>query len=775
MRQYKIHPIWTLLLLLFAVGCEKDTETVSLLAQLEQIEADADAKSYLEDESWIYWDTDDKFSVSTDLMGSDFTNSVFEMRDGSYFNAVFNIEAPEGSQKFIALFPQNDNHTVSWQGGELSSLQLNIPATQAFRTDDKGDYTFGKEAMPMVAYEPYAEVLHFHSLGGIVRIQLYATGNTTNTKTVTGIEFKELNGKQISGLFNVRDWDQFEPYLESTSTAEADKQISLSCSRAIASGTDGFLTFYLVLPAYQPQSMSDNTTGTPYKLQMTVKASDGTQCVKNFSVMVRRNGLSMLRALEIDEWVSTGNGNANVQLVGNGTQDRPFKIYTVDDLIKVRDAFNADANQGTINGMLPTENTFFELMRNDIELTPQTWTEGIRNFKGHFVFKANTSSSMGHGITNTSGVPIFESIAPSGVVEGLVVKGNASFNYQSFNGNFYFSPICYTNDGTIKDCIINSGSQISAAVLSSTSVEQVGVTGFAVTNNGRIIGCSNQGSLSAPNRIVAGICLFNGTHGKIISCNILSPSGIQAARIGGICYRNEGAVRDCYTAFNTAASQNATNADWGGIVFENMAVVTKCVLMPSGVINTTKSMGGIANININSGIIDTCRNNASTAFAQGVMGGIVAYNSGTIRNSCCDIPNSVFWFESTASANAVGGLVGMMTAGTLENSYCRVQIFANTGAVKGSVVGNVSAGTFNYCYGWNNVSSATPFYGAKSGSPVFTNAYNYNVASDGVTLFTCDGSKCYVGTTELSDLLNSSNTTGYMAWGSGNPHPVFKK
>lgn len=776
MRHYKIHPIWTLLLLFFAVGCEKDTETVSLLAQLEQIEADADAKSYLQDESWIYWDTDDKFSVATDLMDNNtFKLSELEMRDGSYFNAVFNVEAPEGSQKFIALFPHNDNHQVAWQGGNLSSLQVNIPATQVFRTDDKGDFTFGKEAMPMVAWEPYGEVLHFHSLGGIVRIQLYATGNTNSDKSVTSIEFEEVNGKQISGLFDVKDWDQFAPYLESASTADADKKITLSCNRTIASGNNGFLTFYLVLPAYEPQRMSDNTTGTPYKLQMTVKASDNTQCVKTFSVMIRRNGLTMLRALEIVDWVSSGNGHANVHLVGNGTQERPFKIYTVDDLKKVRDAFNNDANQGNINGMLPDENTYFELMRNDLQLTPQTWTEGIRNFKGHFVFKANAASSAGHGITNTSGKPIFES--NSGSIEGLVVKGSASFNYESFPGNvtsFYFSPICGTNNGTIKDCVIQSGSHISAAVLNSTDVESVGVTGFAVTNNGRIIGCNNQGSLSAPNRIVAGICLFNGTQGKIISCNIVSPSNIQASRIGGICYRNEGIVRTCYTAFNTASSQNATTANWGGIVYDNRAAVNNCALMPSGVINTTGTVGGI--VNTNSGTIDSCRNNASQCFAKGVMGGIVAeLNGGTIRNSSCDIPNSVFWFESTANANAVGGLVGMMTGGELLNSYCRVQIFANTGAVLGSVVGKVEGGTINHCYGWNNVSSPSQFYGMKSGSPSFSYAYNYNVASDGVTMFTCDGTKCYVGSGELSDLLNGNQPSGCFPWASGNPHPIFKR
>lgn len=783
MRHYKIHPVWTLLLLFFAVGCEKDTETVSLLAQLEQIEADADAKSYLQDESWIYWDTDDKFAVHTDQMENDdpFKLAELEMRDGSYFNAVFNVEAPVGSQKFIALFPHNDNHQVAWNNDNISSLQVNIPATQVFRTDEKGDFTFGKEAMPMVAWEPYGEVLHFHSLGGIVRIQLYATGNTSSSKTVSSIEFEEVNRKQISGLFNVNDWDQFEPYLSSAASDDASNRITINCGegRRIASGNDGFLTFYLVLPAYEPQRMSDNTTGTPYKLRMTVKDSDGKQCVKTFSVTIRRNGLTMLRALEIKEWVSSGNGDANVQLVGNGTSDRPFKIYTVDDLKKVRDAFNNDANQGTINGMLPDGDTYFELMRNDLQLTPQTWTEGIRNFKGHFVFKANAASSAGHGITNTSGKPIFESIDNDGFVEGFVVKGSAPFNYESFPANatsFYFSPICDTNNGTIKDCIIQSGSHISAAVINAPDVESVGVTGFAVTNNGRIIGCNNQGSLSAPNRIVAGICLFNGPDAEVISCNIVSPSNIQASRIGGICYRNMGTVRNCYTAFNTASSQNATIADWGGIVYDNSAggFVNNCALMPSGVINTTGTVGGI--VHTNNGTIDTCRNNASQCFAKGVMGGIVAYqNGGIIRNSSCDIPNSVFWFESTSNANAVGGLVGEMTGGELLNSFCRVQIFANTGAVLGSVVGKVEGGTINNCYGWNNVSSPSQFYGIKSGSPNITYAYNYNVASDYVTMFTRNGNKCYVGSDELSDLLNRNRPSGCFPWASGNPHPIFKR
>lgn len=762
------------MLLLLVVGCKKDMETISLLAQLEQIDADAEAKSYLQNESWIYWDQDDRFSISTDLMVDKFAEepAELEMRDGSYFNAVFNVSAPEGSQKFIALFPHNDNHRVLWQGGNLSSLQVNIPATQDFRNDS----TFGKEAMPMVAYEPYGEVLHFHSLGGIVRIQLYATDNTISNQTVSSIEFEEVNGNQISGLFDVKDWAQFAPYLESASDDPADKKITLSCNRTIA---NNFLTFYLVLPAYEPQRMSDNTTGTSYKLRMTVKTSDGRQCVKTFSVTIRRNGLTMLRALEIDEWVYSGDGHANVQLVGNGTQARPFKIYTVEDLVKVRDAFNADANQGSINGMPLSANTYFELMRNDLQLTPQNWNEGIRNFKGHFVFKANAASSAGHGITNTSGKPIFESIGESSVIEGFVVKGSAPFNYVSFPDNatsFYFSPICGTNNGTIKDCIIQSGSHISAVVINAPNVDSVGVTGFAVTNNGCIIGCNNQGSLSAPNGIVAGICLFNnGPRGRIISCNIVSPSNIQAARIGGICYRNDGRVRACYTAFNTASSQNATNADWGGIVYENKGAVTNCYLMQNGVINTTKSVGGIVHTNTGSAIIDTCRNYTTTIFAQGVMGGIVAYlNGGEVRNSYCDIPNSTFWFESTATANAVGGLVGVMSGGQLKNCYSHVMIYANTGAQKGSVVGNVTGGTIANCFGWNNVSSSTPFYGATSNTPSFSTAYNY--ASDS---FVEVGSSTVKTPAELVGVFNTAlndTYTTYMQWDKGaGHHPIFNK
>ncbi len=781
MRQYKIHPIWTILLLLLVVGCKKDMETISLLAQLEQIEVDAEAKSYLQDESWIYWDQDDRFSISTDLMVDKFAEPAeLEMRDGSYFNAVFNISAPEGSQKFIALFPHNDNHRVSWQGGNLSSLQVNVAQVQTFRTDSIGDFTFGKEAMPMVAYEPYGEVLHFHSLGGIVRIQLYGTGNTGSDKKITSINFEELNGRQISGLFNVNDWDQFEPYLSSAASDEASKKITINCDegRTITSGDDGFLTFYLVLPAYQPQRMSDNTTGTPYKLQMTVNANDGTHCVKTFSAMIRRNGLTMLRALEIKEWTNSGTGSANVQLVGNGTQARPFKIYTVDDLVKVRNAFNfnADENQGTINGMVPTANTYFELMRNDIELTPQTWTEGIRDFKGHFVFKANTASAEGYGIRNNSAVPIFESIAAGSVVEGFAVKGTVAFNMENFNGNFYFSPICGTNYGVIKDCIVTAGSQISATVLSSTAVESVGVAGICVENHGRIVGCSNQGSMSAPNRLVAGICLINGTRGKIEGCNIISPTSIQAARIGGICYMNDrGHVRACYTAFNTAWSQNATNADWGGIVYENKGAVTNCYLMQNGVINTTKSVGGIVHTNTGDAIVDSCRNYANTIFAQGVMGGIVAYlNGGEVRNSYCDIPNSAFRFESTATQKAVGGLVGVMNDGKLKNCYSHVMIYANTGAQKGSVVGNVTGGTIENCFGWNNVSSSTPFYGAASNTTSFSNAYNYASSDSFVEV----GSSTVKTPAELVTVFNSAlgNTyTIYMQWDKGVLHPIFKK
>ena len=567
-------------------GCHKENRSdFTFLSKIEQPTNSDGSKVYLLDERWIYWEVGDIISIGSDqnncwdgeqytarlVNTSDYAGSELYEDYGEYFNGVFITTMDWGSSYFLGLHPQSDKNVIKNTGGNNFTVKIDVPQTQPLRIDGRPDNTFGKDVMPMVAWyggtwdtPERAYNLDFHSLGAIVRLQVF--DNSGSTHSIDRIEITSNDShRQLSGMFEVEGYKTEDPNLKIAANTEDNRKIILDNSKGNGTITlDSLRSFYLVLPAYKGRH--DSTT---FDLKMTVY-SGSLSCSKDFTVTTRRNGITYMRAIGLSDWSSTLQPSQHI--VGNGTLERPFKIYTIEDLNYLRNCY--DNENPKINGITVTDKTEIRIMRSDIELTTANWgTEatnyGIKQFKGHIKYIAAKPT----GITNKTNLPLFHSISAQGNVEGITVYCNSNI---SFTGNeeSVFSPFCRENSGTIKDCAIRTASGISITAADGN------LAGICTVNQGTIDGCRCEASLVSTNSNAAGICYTNsgtirGSHATSMM-TISAPAGNAA----GICYSNTstGAVYDSYFA------TRITNGDcnWGGIAYSSQGLVEHCYIGTTG-------------------------------------------------------------------------------------------------------------------------------------------------------------------------------------------------
>lgn len=737
-------------------ACEEELvhNQFSFNATVEGLSTTDDSKVYLLDEQWIYWELGDRISIGSDSHTGNYIGDLINTGapDWEGFNGVFITELPWDSKYFVGLFPYSENNVISKAGGAGNSTgfsaQIDLPSVQPFRTSSAGghdgDHTFNRNIYPMVAlYDGHwdddsgsvAYNLDFHSLAGIVRLQFYdATGS--NNKKIRRVTVTSAD-KQLCGLFNVQGLYTAQPYLAATNNS-SNHTITLDCGEDDRD-FDSILSFYLVLPA-----LGNSGVTTSYALSVTLETTDGETCTKNItSVPVRRTGIAYMRALGIDSW--TPSVSASQYLVGNGTKERPFKIYTATDLIYLRNCYNADTAVGTprtINGRPITGHTYIRIMRTDIALTNSNWTTGISNFVGHMTDVSNSVLNL-PGISNNSTYPLFASIKAGGVVEGITVKSAIP----SYTGVGNFSPFCVENHGTLRDCVLSSTSSVV-----STSASLAGIV-VRNRSTGVVEGCHCDGSLSADGYAVGGVCLQN--EGTVTGCFVNTLAVPAAATVGGIVHSNTGTVTDCYFASRiTSGSSN-----WGGIVYQNHGTVEHCYI--SNTIVTSLSLGGIVNKQLG-GVINYCDCRAQLQSPN--VGGIVDTISGGKIINCfvSDVNAQIVHTTSTAPRRSAGGIAAYQLGGSIENSYVYIPHITTQGSdgVVGGTVGTYTSGIVNnvYCY---ETSAGTPLFFGATPSVTFSTCYLVGGSQPGVvtSVSTSEAtSDSFVST------LNSGVPTGGKNW-----------
>lgn len=757
----RIYIFLTALAALAMTAChDEELSEFNFNATLEQPTTSDGSKVYLENERFVYWEINDKITIASDQGQEDDKGVRYEARlvdasamneDFEFFNGVFVTTMTWGSKYFLGIHPKMDKtvmpdsycSTTPNSPNFGTTVKMYLPTEQGLRTDEKGDITFNQQVWPMVAW--YGGVwndattafnLDFHSVGSIVRLQLY---NTTGSNfTLDSIEFvSKDNATQLSGIFNVHNYKTEDPYVSSTSVTSNNSRVAIAHKNGSSLNVnfDGstLRSFYLVLPAYKGRH--ENTV---YQLTMKVYAKIGENqkvFTKNFTVATRRNGITYMRAIAIDNWSTP---TLPMGIVGNGTEERPFKIYTNEDLRYLRMCYNSDERK--INNQPITANTWIRIMRSDIELRNE-WSSGINNFIGHMTY-STTGSNSTQGILNNSPYPLFNSIGADGVVEGITV--NCDTTYSNPSGNF--SPFCGTNNGTIKNCRIASvknGVQGQIKVQTSQGSEGNTVAGLCVTNNGTIIGSGCVAAIDAERRAVAALCLNND--GLIQGCYVAANTSVtNAVSFGGICHNNfaNGKVVDCYYA-NII---NNVNFDCGGIVYSNKGEVTHCYMGEASMIITTGSVGGI--VNIQDGVNAKMNYCWAEGFLRGSRVGLIAstLSAGKIANCFCNNSATVVTLSTSDNSHYGGGLVGQMSGGSLENSFAnidKIQRINNIGTI-GGLIGQVSGTTarIKNCYCYEHSVSSQVLYGNLSSvsADLFNNCFlvgsNYSGTATGITSVT---------------------------------------
>lgn len=754
-------------------ACEEELvhNQFSFNATVEGLSTTDDSKVYLLDEQWIYWELGDRISIGSDSHTGNYIGDLINTGapDWEGFNGVFITELPWDSKYFVGLFPYSEHNVISKDGGAGNSTgfsaKIDLPSVQPFRTSSAGghdgDHTFNRNIYPMVALydghwddEPgsVAYNLDFHSLAGIVRLQFYdATGS--NDKKIRRVTVTSAD-KQLCGLFNVQGLYTNQPYLAATDNS-SNHTIILDCGDG--RDFDSILSFYLVLPA-----LGNSGVTTSYALSVTLETIDGKTCTKNItSVPVRRTGIAYMRALGIDSW--TPPVSASQYLVGNGTKERPFKIYSATDLIYLRNCYNADTAVGTprtINGRPITGHTYIRIMRTDIALTNSNWTTGISNFVGHMTDVSNSVLNL-PGITNNSTYPLFASIKAGGVVEGITVKSAIP----SYTGVGNFSPFCVENRGTLRNCVLSSTSSVV-----STSASLAGIV-VRNCSTGVVEGCHCDGSLSADGKAVGGVCLQN--EGTVTGCFVNTLAVPAAATVGGIVHSNTGTVTDCYFASRiTSGSSN-----WGGIVYGNdtPGIIERCYYSSTAVITTSGTAGGIVH-DLTNNKINRCRFEGSI-LAASAAGIAHTVSGGSVIN--CYVDASAAQLRGD---DAAAGLVAYLSDGSIDNSFVHRSSITGTAVstVLGGVVASVTGGTVVNCYSYesHNLYGATTLTGSAL-TAAFVHCYLVDNSQTGITLVTAANTAASSGTTgALVDILNDETglptpLVSRQSWQLGSSYPVL--
>lgn len=762
-------------------SCLDDTQKMQYTfnATMEQLQNADNPKVQLINEEWTYWEGYDSINVISNASATkaDGTNLYTGwLVGGGYpgdfadYDGVFITTLTERdnatSQWFLGIHPARyDKHKVAYSSGKHGfTANVYLDPIQYYRHDS----SYARQLLPMIATydgDSWAETgtpyrLDFHALASIVRLQL--VNGTGSAQTITKIELTSLTPaggddtitqKPLSGLFPVKNLYNFNAHLDADNGTDVGYTLTLSTSGSESTGSMEFASndiksFYIVLPAFHGMD-----TTTYFHLQMTVYNSDGNKCSKKFTVRTRRNGITYLRAINITEF-DDGSGVGTPVLVGNGTSTRPFKIYTTDDLIYVRDRFNSPDESGKVyvNGQEVTSNTWFRIMRSDIVLTNDNWNSGIEGFTGHLTYYTN-SPLVTHGITNRSTRPLFKSISEDGYVNDLNVICDQTINITDASiTESNYSPFCFFNEGHITDCRILSPTSISADDRRFFGKGAGGsvFAGICVTNDGTITGASCSVIRKMVNNSnFAGVCLTN--NGTVTACIASSPMEVSdAINAAGICYTNSGTVADCYCDFHHTTG----NTNWGGIVYNNTTgsthVVRNCYFSTNGIIRSTGNVGGI--VCINEGVVDYCRAERGTLRGS-IVGGIVAtVSGGEVRNCYANDSNMVIYqYNNTGTDHSAGGIAGLLSGGTIKNCFALINHIdiaaADITGMTGTVVGNISSGgTVNNCYGLSVTGSSSQFYGENHGT--LTNCFLVGGTQTGVTHI--DGAHSVTG--NLNDL-----------------------
>lgn len=254
------------------------------------------------------------------------------------------------------------------------------------------------------------------------------------------------------------------------------------------------------------------------------------------------------------------------KLDGKGTQDDPFKIETIEDLV----AFSIMSNGGNVN--LELASTNFE--NNYIVLTRDLDFNSSRSYND--INDKRYSEYLGAGeetIKNALIQKQYDGYLPASKNDNFEFKGTFDGQGHKINGlyikarnNTTGNALIDSNKGTVKNLSVD------------VNIEGINKNGGIVARNyGNIQECNVYGKITAIGEHTSGITGVN--YGIIENCINMAYIKSNSWNIGGISGENHSVIKKCAN-FGELLWENsvAGGANMGGIVGKNMenAKIEEC-------------------------------------------------------------------------------------------------------------------------------------------------------------------------------------------------------
>lgn len=466
--------------MLFA-ACEKDENgLVSLNVEVDNYTGAGNTKMYVDENNYTHWTTGDQVNIN----GNSNTCSLNLTGEKAQITGV-----PSSDNGYVAIYPAGIANNFS---ATYSAVTVTLPSTQNYSEDGSGKQIINA---PMCAYcSENDNTLTFRNLCSLLKVTVNNDRDediTMQSITVTSAD-KKLSGE---GTLDVISTGSGNHRLSMKTGASSYNYVKLdfsNVSETVSQGTSE--SYYIVVPAFAESditiSIVATSTGT---LELSKTASDAE---------LSANKIVQGPTLSLD----------GVPFVGS--EDNPYKIYTLADLV----SFRTNVNNGTTY-----EGKFFKLMDHidcGNSWTPIGTTSNV--FKGTFdgndktiTYEIPSTSNNCLGFfgctqnatiknlnvnatisqTQTGGyngiVGAIVGRQEGGLVDSCSATGEITSNYNNIGG------IVGRNNGSVYSTVSNCSSSVNITSSKAGSNNIGGIIGNFYTA-GTVTNCSASGNIYAP-------------------------------------------------------------------------------------------------------------------------------------------------------------------------------------------------------------------------------------------------------------------------------------
>ncbi len=207
--------------------------------------------------------------------------------------------------------------------------------------------------------------------------------------------------------------------------------------------------------------------------------------------------------------------------------------------------------------------------------TVNTYVSAVAGKNGGQILYCSTSEDMSV-TTDTADIGgIVSENLEGGTVSGCVNKASLSQTTAYGNWNPNVGGIAVTNDGSIIGCVNNGSLNASNSDTDDSATENIYIGGITVSNNKAVNRCKNNGAINASGTTVyvyaGGIVSLNSTGATLTECGEMGEikaacgtAGNNFCFVGGISGYNDGYVLSCFS--NASITSSGLNAISGGVV-----------------------------------------------------------------------------------------------------------------------------------------------------------------------------------------------------------------